>query len=231
MTREESIPLSYAQKRLWFIEQLMPNSAMYNIHAACRLTGKWSIEALESGWNQLFERHESLRTIILKQEGEPFQQVQSLVFRHISQTDLTDLSLEDREREMKRLIQNEAEEPFHFGQGPLIRARILKVDREEWVLLCTMHHIISDGWSMGILLEEWMAFYEGALSGKPVELKELSIQYADFVMWQKEWQKKRIWISTFNIGRKNYLGSYRFYNYRWIVLDLRFKPTVVQVSP
>lgn len=158
MKREEVIPLSYAQKRLWFIDQLMPNSAMYNIHAACRLTGEWSIEALEVGWNQLLERHESLRTTILEQEGEPFQQVQSHVFRHIPQTNLTDLSLEDREREMKRLIQNEAEEPFHFGQGPLIRTRILKVDREEWVLICTMHHIISDGWSMGILLEEWMAF-------------------------------------------------------------------------
>ncbi|PFD72567.1 non-ribosomal peptide synthetase [Bacillus cereus] len=190
MKREEVIPLSYSQKRLWFIDQLMPNSAMYNIHAACRLTGEWSIEALEVGWNQLLERHESLRTTILEQEGEPFQQVQSHVFRHIHQTNLTDFSLEDREREMKRLIQNEAEEPFHFGQGPLIRTRILKVDREEWILICTMHHIISDGWSMGILLEEWMAFYEGALSGKPAELKELSIQYADFVMWQKEWQKE-----------------------------------------
>ena len=97
MKREEVIPLSYAQKRLWFIDRLMPNSAMYNIHA-CRLTGKWSIEALEVGWNQLLERHESLRTTILEQEGEPFQQVQSHVFRHIPQTNLTDLSLEDRER-------------------------------------------------------------------------------------------------------------------------------------
>ncbi|MCM3538297.1 non-ribosomal peptide synthetase [Priestia endophytica] len=190
MRRGESIPLSYAQKRLWFIDQLIPNSAMYNIHAACRLTGKWSIQALEAGWNQLLERHESLRTIIQEQEGEPFQQVQSHVFRPIPQTDLANLSLEDREREMKRLIQNEAEEPFHLGKGPLIRTRILKVDKEEWVLLCTMHHIIADGWSMGILLEEWMAFYEGAISGKPVEMKELSVQYADFVMWQKEWQKE-----------------------------------------
>ncbi|TKI81866.1 non-ribosomal peptide synthetase, partial [Bacillus wiedmannii] len=81
MKREEAIPLSYAQKRLWFIDQLMPHSAIYNIHAACRLTGKWSIEALEAGWNQLLERHESLRTIILEQVGEPFQQVQSHVFR------------------------------------------------------------------------------------------------------------------------------------------------------
>ncbi|PDZ09110.1 non-ribosomal peptide synthetase [Bacillus pseudomycoides] len=190
MSREESIPLSYAQKRLWFIDQLMPNSAMYNIHAACRLTGKWSLEALETGWNQLIERHESLRTVIQEREGEPVQQVQSHVFRPLPQMDLTTLPLEDRERELKRLVQNEAEEPFHLGQGPLIRTRILKVDKEEWVLLCTMHHIVSDGWSMGILLEEWMAFYEGAISGKPVELRELPVQYADFAMWQKEWQKE-----------------------------------------
>ncbi|MEH6979171.1 amino acid adenylation domain-containing protein, partial [Bacillus pseudomycoides] len=190
MSREESIPLSYAQKRLWFIDQLMPNSAIYNIHAACRLTGKWSLEALETGWNQLIERHESLRTVIQEREGEPVQQVQSHVFKPLPQMDLTTLPLEDRERELKRLVQNEAEEPFHLGQGPLIRTRILKVDKEEWVLLCTMHHIVSDGWSMGILLEEWMAFYEGAISGKPVELRELPVQYADFAMWQKEWQKE-----------------------------------------
>ncbi|MGG3494414.1 amino acid adenylation domain-containing protein [Peribacillus simplex] len=190
MAREESIPLSYAQKRLWFIDQLTPNSAMYNIHAACRLTGKWSLEALETGWNQLIERHESLRTVIQEREGQPIQQIQSHVFRPLPQMDLTILSLEDREREMKRFIQNEAEEPFHLGQGPLIRTRILKMDKEEWILLCTMHHIISDGWSMGILLEEWMAFYEGALSGKPVELKKLPVQYADFALWQKEWQKE-----------------------------------------
>ncbi|MDM5294858.1 amino acid adenylation domain-containing protein [Peribacillus simplex] len=189
MAREESIPLSYAQKRLWFIDQLTPNSAMYNIHAACRLTGKWSLEALETGWNQLIERHESLRTVIQEREGQPIQQIQSHVFSPLPQMDLTILSLEDREREMKRFIQNEAEEPFHLGQGPLIRTRILKMDKEEWILLCTMHHIISDGWSMGILLEEWMAFYEGAL-GKPVELKKLPVQYADFALWQKEWQKE-----------------------------------------
>ncbi|AMM92983.1 peptide synthetase [Peribacillus simplex] len=189
MAREESIPLSYAQERLWFIDQLTPNSAMYNIHAACRLTGKWSLEALETGWNQLIERHESLRTVIQEREGQPIQQIQSHVFSPLPQMDLTILSLEDREREMKRFIQNEAEEPFHLGQGPLIRTRILKMDKEEWIFLCTMHHIISDGWSMGILLEEWMAFYEGAL-GKPVELKKLPVQYADFALWQKEWQKE-----------------------------------------
>ena len=83
MKREESIPLSYAQKRLWFIDQLMPNNAMYNIHAACRLTGKSSIEALEAGWNQLLERHESLRTIILEQEGEPFNRF-NLMYSDIS---------------------------------------------------------------------------------------------------------------------------------------------------
>ncbi|MDQ0418593.1 amino acid adenylation domain-containing protein [Croceifilum oryzae] len=187
MERSESIPLSYAQQRLWFMDQLAPNSAMYNIHAACRLTGKWSLEALETSWNELIERHESLRTVMGGHEGKPIQQIQKHVFRVLPQMDLTMLSLEDRERETKRLIQREAEEPFHLGQGPLFRAQLLKTDQEEWILLCTMHHIISDGWSMGILLEEWMALYEEVLHGKPAELTKLPVQYADFSLWQQEW--------------------------------------------
>ncbi|SFX81224.1 amino acid adenylation domain-containing protein [Thermoactinomyces sp. DSM 45891] len=187
MERSESIPLSYAQRRLWFMDQLAPNSSMYNIHAACRLVGKWSLRALETSWNQLIERHESLRTLIGAYEGQPVQQIQEHVFRTLPQRDLTTLPLEEKERETKSLIQSEAEKPFDLGQGPLLRTQLLKTDQEEWILLCTMHHIISDGWSMGILLEEWMALYEEALNGKPAELTKLPVQYADFSLWQQEW--------------------------------------------
>ena len=96
------------------------------------------------------------------------------------------LSPEEREAEVKRLIQQETQEPFDLREGPLIRTIVLRVGEEEWVLLCTLHHIVSDGWSMGVLLEEWIAFYEEAMDDKAVELEPLPIQYADFAQWQKE---------------------------------------------
>ncbi|MDP1419335.1 non-ribosomal peptide synthase/polyketide synthase [Peribacillus simplex] len=191
MERGEAIPLSYAQQRLWFIDQFTPNSALYNMPIVCHLTGNWVPEALETGWNQLLERHESLRTVFHEVDGHPVQQIQPYAFRSLSQMDLTTLSPEEREREMEQLIQNEVEAPFDLGQGPLIRGQIMQI-AEEWILICTMHHIISDGWSMEILLQEWMAFYEAAVGGKPVELAPLPVQYADFAQWQREWLKEEV---------------------------------------
>ncbi|MFJ7936972.1 non-ribosomal peptide synthase/polyketide synthase [Peribacillus sp. NPDC096622] len=191
MQRGEAIPLSYAQQRLWFIDQFTPNSALYNMPIVCHLTGNWVPEALETGWNQLLERHESLRTVFHEVDGHPVQQIQPYAFRSLSQMDLTTLSPEEREREMEQLIQNEVEAPFDLGQGPLIRGKIIQI-AEEWILICTMHHIISDGWSMEILLQEWMAFYEDAVGGKPVELAPLPVQYADFAQWQREWLKEEV---------------------------------------
>ncbi|RPK10893.1 non-ribosomal peptide synthetase [Priestia endophytica] len=192
MERGEAIPLSYAQQRLWFIDQFTPNSALYNMPMVCRLTGNWVPEALEMGWNQLIERHESLRTVFHEVNGHPVQQIQPYAFRSLPQMDLTILSPEDREAEVKRLIQQETEVPFDLGEDPLIRAIILQVGEEEWILLCTLHHIISDGWSIGVLLEEWMAFYEKAMDEKVAELEPLPVQYADFAQWQKGWLKEEV---------------------------------------
>ncbi|SFX81244.1 amino acid adenylation domain-containing protein, partial [Thermoactinomyces sp. DSM 45891] len=190
--RGEAIPLSYAQQRLWFIDQFTPNSALYNIPMVCRLTGNWMPEALETGWNRLIERHESLRTVFREVEGHPVQQIQPYAFRPLSYIDLTKLSLEEREAEVKYLIQKETKVPFDLAEGPLIRSAILQIGEEEWVLLCTLHHIVSDGWSMGVLLEEWMAFYEEATDGNVAKLEPLSIQYADFAEWQKSWLKEEV---------------------------------------
>ncbi|WP_144569749.1 non-ribosomal peptide synthetase, partial [Bacillus pseudomycoides] len=192
MERGEAISLSYAQQRLWFIDQFTPNSALYNIPMVCRLTGNWVPKALETGWNQLIERHESLRTVFHEMDGHPVQQIQPYAFRFLPQIDLTTLSSEERESVMEKWIQNEAEAPFDLGQGPLIRGQIVQIAEEEWILLCTMHHIISDGWSMEILLQEWMAFYEEAVGGKPAELAPLPVQYADFAQWQREWMKEEV---------------------------------------
>ena len=115
----------------------------------CRLTGNWVPESLEMGWNQLIERHESLRTVFHEVNGYPVQQIQPYAFRPLPQVDLTMLSPEEREAEVKRLIQQETQEPFDLREGPLIRTIVLRVGEEEWVLLCTLHHIVSDGCDLG----------------------------------------------------------------------------------
>ena len=117
MKRGEAIPLSYAQQRLWFIDQFTPNSALYNMPMVCRLTGNWLLEALETGWNQLIERHESLRTVFQEVNGQPVQQIEPYAFQSIPKTDLTMLSSEDQEEEVKRLIQQETEVPFDLTEG------------------------------------------------------------------------------------------------------------------
>ncbi|MEC3420879.1 amino acid adenylation domain-containing protein, partial [Bacillus cereus] len=206
MKRGEAIPLSYAQQRLWFIDQFTPNSALYNMPMVCRLTGNWLLEALETGWNQLIERHESLRTVFHEVNGQPVQQIEPYAFQSIPKTDLTMLSSEDQE-EVKRLIQQETEVPFDLTEGPLIRTSILHVGEEEWILLCTLHHIISDGWSMGILLEEWMAFYEKATDGKVAELEPLPVQYADFAQWQKGWLKEEVLDQQLQYWREELSGE------------------------
>ncbi|SDZ38554.1 condensation domain-containing protein, partial [Thermoactinomyces sp. DSM 45892] len=190
--RGEAIPLSYAQQRLWFIDRFTPNSALYNIPAVWRLTGDWALESLEKGWNQLLERHESLRTVIQEIDDQPVQQIRPYSPETIPVMNVTELPKEARDNEMKRIIQNEAEAPFDLGQGPLIRVQILQVEEKEWMLLCTMHHIISDGWSMEVLLDEWMALYEEDISGTPAELSPLPVQYADFAQWQREWLKEDV---------------------------------------
>ncbi|PFJ06741.1 non-ribosomal peptide synthetase, partial [Bacillus cereus] len=207
MKRGETIPLSYAQQRLWFIDQFTPNSALYNMPMVCRLTGSWLPEALETGWNQLIKRHESLRTVFHEVNGHPVQQIKPYTFQSIPKIDVTMLSPEDREEEVKRLIQQETEMPFDLGEGPLIRASMLQVGEEEWILLCTLHHIISDGWSMGVLLEEWMAFYEKATDGKVAELEPLPVQYADFAQWQKGWLKEEVLDQQLQYWREELSGE------------------------
>lgn len=147
---------------------------------------------MELGWNQLIERHESLRTVFHEEEGHPVQQIQPYIFRPLPQMDLTKLSLEERERKLEQWIQTEVESPFDLEQGPLFRGKLIRISEEEWVLLCNMHHIISDGWSMEILLQEWMAFYENAIGEKQAELEPLPVQYADFAQWQREWLKDEV---------------------------------------
>ncbi|WP_425433911.1 amino acid adenylation domain-containing protein, partial [Marininema mesophilum] len=191
MERTEPVPLSYAQQRLWFIDRFTPNSALYNIPGVWRLKGDWSIEGLEKGLNALIERHEVLRTVIHEVDGQPVQQVPPFMPKELPVINLMHLSFAEREAEMHRLIQEEAELPFDLAQGPLMRAKCIQIDEKEWMFLCTMHHIISDGWSMGVFLEELLTLYKNVLDESPAEkLPPLPIQYADFAQWQRKWMEE-----------------------------------------
>ncbi|WP_268640027.1 condensation domain-containing protein, partial [Paenibacillus alvei] len=186
------MPTSYAQQRLWFLDQLEPNSPLYNIPCAWRLQGAWKLDALEQAYDALIQRHEVLRTVIGEANGEPVQIIREHQPERLPVTDLRHLASEDREREMKSLMQAEADKPFQLAEGPLIRSQVIAMGENDWVLLCTLHHIIFDGWSLDIFVREWLALYEAFAGGQPAALAPLSLQYADYAHWQRNWMSEDV---------------------------------------
>ena len=182
-TRERALPLSFAQRRMWFLNQLEPESAYYNVPLAMRLTGRLNTDALEKAINEVVRRHEVFRTTFETRDGEPVQVINEGV--HLVLT-VEDISGEGEDR-AGELATEESTKPFDLSSGPLLRMRLLKLGPEDFVALFTVHHIISDGWSMGVLVREVAALYAAFVEGKPSPLPELPIQYADFAAWQQEW--------------------------------------------
>jgi acyl carrier protein len=182
-----ALPVSFAQQRLWFIDQLEGGSAFYNSPAAVRLSGRLDVEALRRTLTEIVRRHESLRTRFVEQDGLPVQIIEEAEEVLLPVVELTHLEEEEREAEARRMAAEEAREAFDLSRGPLLRARLLRLREEEHVALLTMHHIVSDGWSMGVLVREIAALYEAYSEGRPSPLEELGIQYADYAIWQREW--------------------------------------------
>ena len=180
VAREGELALSFAQQRLWFLDQLEPGSPLYNIPAAIRLGGPLAIAALEWSLNQAIHRHEVLRTTFRAVAGRPVQVIAPTLTLTLAVVDLRTLSTAERERQVRQLAVEEATCPFDLEQGPLLRAKLLQLGAEEFVLLLTMHHIISDGWSIGILIDEMTSFYQAFVTHTAVALPDLPIQYADF---------------------------------------------------
>ncbi|PDZ70465.1 non-ribosomal peptide synthetase, partial [Bacillus pseudomycoides] len=205
--RGERVPLSYAQQRLWFMNQLEPNSSLYNIPTTWCLKGKWAIEALEKGYNALIHRHEMLRTVFQEINGEPLQVIEDYTTKSLQVIDLRHLPQEEKELQMKDLTQREIEKPFDLSEGPLIRTQLIIMEEEELVLLCTMHHIISDGWSMGILFDEWFALYQAFAEEKTAQLQPLPLQYADFAQWQRDWLKDEVLSQQLEYWQKELNGE------------------------
>jgi amino acid adenylation domain-containing protein len=187
--RDRPLPLSLAQQRLWFIDQLDASaSRAYHMPAALRLSGQLNRDALKAALDRVLVRQEGLRTRIIAVDGVPHQVFASEdIGFALAEHDLSRLPAEAREQAIREQAEAEAMAPFDFGQGPLIRGRLLRTADEEHVLLITQHHIVSDGWSTGVMVQEFAALYTAFCEGRDDPLPPLAIQYADYAAWQRDW--------------------------------------------
>ena len=183
----EDLPLSFAQERLWFLDQLMPDKAIYNVRAAWRLKGSLNVEALERSINAIVQRHEILRTIIGNRDGRAQQVIVSRRMGSLPVVDLSHLVAAKQESELHRLMQQEAQRPFDLAQGPLLRTTLIRQEPRTHFLLLTTHHMITDAWSMSIFFQELSVLYCAAVSRAAADLPGLAIQYADYALWQRSW--------------------------------------------
>jgi len=183
----ESFRLSFAQQRLWFLQWLEPSNVAYNLSIPLRLNGALQVSALERSLNEIARRHEALRTSFPEVNGQPVQVIAPETDFDLRAIDLTNLPREAREEELQRLAQEEARRPFSLTTGPLVSAHLYRVDDDDSLFLTMMHHIISDGWSMGVFVRELIELYKAFTEGRTPVLSELPIQYADFAEWQRQW--------------------------------------------
>ncbi|TQF10664.1 amino acid adenylation domain-containing protein, partial [Myxococcus llanfairpwllgwyngyllgogerychwyrndrobwllllantysiliogogogochensis] len=205
--RAQPPPLSFAQQRLWFLDQLQPGASTYNIPWALKLSGSLDSDALLQSLNALIQRHETLRTHFAIHEGQPVQHVQ-LDFRlEMPLIDLSALPQQERDAEAQRLAAAEAVRPFDLARGPVVRASLLRLDASEHQLLVTVHHIASDGWSIAVMVRELAAFYRQFSGGEPAQLAPLPIQYADFSVWQRQWLQGDVLASEIAWWRNQLAGA------------------------
>jgi non-ribosomal peptide synthetase component F len=188
------------------LDQLAPTSPFYNTPGAIRLEGKLNLEALERAINEIVRRHEVLRTRFEVENGEPVQLIDEWEPRRLEIEDLKSVAREERDAEVRRIAREEAETRFDLSRGPLLRVKALKLEEKQHVVLFTMHHIVSDGWSVGVLIGEVRALYDAYSAGESSPLEELPIQYADFAVWQREWLKGEVLERELEYWRKQLLG-------------------------
>ena len=198
-------PLSFAQERLWFLDRLESGSTAYNIPAALRLTGPLDPAALAASLSEVVRRHAALRTTFHEVGGEPVQVIEAAAPLEIPVEDLRGFS--DPEAEAASVIRAEVDTAFDLVRGPLVRARLLRLGEESWLLILAMHHIVTDGWSVGVLVRESAALYDAFTQGQPSPLPELPIQYLDFAVWQREWLRGEVLDAQLRWWREELSGT------------------------
>lgn len=197
--RDTALPLSFAQQRLWFLDQVVPGNPAYNIQAAVRLTGSLNLEAFASTLNEIVQRHEILRTTFHIVDGHPAQVISPVAELSFEIRDLSTNPSTDYTEYLRNLR-------LDLTQGPLLRATLLRLAETEHVLLLSMHHIVADGWSMGVLVQEVAALYPAFVEAKPTPLAELPIQYADFAVWQRQWLQGEVLREQLDYWRQQLAG-------------------------
>ncbi|MBH3424329.1 non-ribosomal peptide synthetase [Pseudomonas gessardii] len=187
LSRQQEMPQSLAQNRLWITWQLDPQSSAYTIPGALRLRGELDEDALHASFAQLIQRHEALRTRFYERDGQGYQRVDAQRECAVQVIDLRDLPVAEREARATQIREDEARTVFDLEQGPLLWVTLLRLDDEDHQLLVTLHHIIADGWSLNVLIDEFSRLYAAASQGQAVELPALTVQYADYGSWQRQW--------------------------------------------
>lgn len=187
LSRQEDLPQSLAQNRLWITWQLDPHSSAYTIPGALHLRGELDEDALRHSFQQLIKRHEALRTRFYERDGQAFQRVEASADFELPLIDLSGLPPAEREARAQQVREDLARSPFDLEKGPLLRVTLVRLDDEEHQLLVTLHHIIADGWSLNILIDEFSRLYAAAAQGQSLELPPLALQYADYGSWQRQW--------------------------------------------
>ncbi len=203
----DHLPLSFAQQRLWFLDQLEPNNPLYNMPQMFRMRGKLDVDAVHQALNKIVERHESLRTTFAMHDNEPVQVIAPSLQLPLPITDLSDVPDQRREEEALKLAKREAQRPFNLSSGPVMRAQLLRLGAEDHVLLLTMHHVVTDRWSMGLVAEELAAHYSAFIDHGSSPLPDLSIQYADFAVWQRNWLQGEVLGSQLRYWRGQLAGA------------------------
>jgi alpha-ketoglutarate-dependent taurine dioxygenase/acyl carrier protein len=207
VARDAELPLSFAQQRLWIVTQLEPESAAYHIPSAVRLTGALDVPALARALDALAVRQESLRTVFESAEGPPVPVILPAGRVSLARADLSGLGEAERESAIRGMSEEEARRPFDLRRGPLWRVSLLRLGEEEHVLLLVMHHIISDGRSLNILVDELSTLYRAFAEGRPSPLAELPVQYADFAAWQRRWLTGEVMERLVEYWRRRLAGA------------------------
>ncbi|WP_407900825.1 amino acid adenylation domain-containing protein, partial [Scytonema sp. NUACC26] len=187
ISRSQELPLSFAQQRLWFLAKFEPDSPFYNIPAAVRLQGELNVGALQQSFNEIISRHETLRTNFQTREGQAIAVIKEAIPLILPIFDISELLSNQQQAEVKQLASQEAQKPFDISSDLLLRVKLLRLDAQEHIVLLTMHHIVSDGWSMGVLVQELATLYQAFCNRQPSPLPALPIQYVDFAAWQRQW--------------------------------------------
>ncbi len=199
-------PLSFSQKRLWFLDRLEPGSYLYHINTAVKLSGKLDSEALQRTLNTIISRHEVLRTRFEEENGEPFQVIEDTGIT-LSESDLSSLAEDSKEDELYRKILTESQKPFELNTGPLIRAFLYKINENNHVFFISVHHIVSDNWSTGLLVNEIITLYAAYTRNIEPALPQLPIQYADFASWQHKWLKGKTLENQLDFWKEELSGA------------------------